>query len=135
MKKILATVAIAASLGAVLIGCGGNRDETQATSATTQTTYQRATTTTSRYSAAVEVYLSKARNLFPSETDAKLISLGEQACDVIIAYGSLTKTLLAIAEDPDWTTDMAYDAGYMFGIAIPVYCPQFTSEARVLASS
>lgn len=135
MKKVLATIAIAASLGAVLVGCGGNRDETQATSGTTQTTYQRATTTTSRYSAAVEVYLSKARTLFPSETDAKLISLGEEACGVIIAYGSLTKTLIAIAEDPDWTTDMAYDAAYLFGAAIPVYCPQFTSEARAFASS
>lgn len=135
MKKVLATIAIVASLGAILIGCGGSRGETQVTSATAETTYQRPTTTTSRYSAAVEVYLSKARNLFPSETDAKLISLGEQACGVIIAYGSLTKTLISIAEDPDWTTDMAYDAGYLFGIAIPVYCPQFTSEARAFASS
>lgn len=135
MKKTLATIAIAASLGVALIGCGGGLEETEATSATTQTTYQRPTTTTSRYSNSVEAYLKEARNLFPSASDAKLISLGQQACDVIIAHGSLTKTFISIASDPEWSSDMAYDAGYLFGIAIPVYCPQFNSEARALASS
>lgn len=135
MKKALATGAVVASLGLALIGCGGGRGQTEASSATTQTTYQRSTTTTSRYSTAVEVFLSEARGQFPGRTNDELIALGEQACDVIIAHGSLTKTFIAIASDPTWTTDLARDAGFLFGISIPVFCPQFMSEARALASA
>lgn len=128
MKRTLGIIGLALTIGVGATACGTDL----AAKPEPEVTYSKPTTTTSAYSLSVQGFLISARNRFPYETDDKLIWLGQQSCATIIAYGSLTKTMIAIAENPAWTREMARDAGYLFGISIPVFCPQFKAEAQRL---
>lgn len=90
--------------------------------------------TVSSYSVGERSFLSAARVRFPGRSDAELFSLGRTACETIDAFGSVELTLLSIAEDPDWSVDEARNAGYLFGLSIPLFCPRFEAEARRLVN-
>ena len=87
------------------------------------------TTTTSKYSTMERAYLSTLRERFGG-TDAQLFELGRTACQMIRAYGSVYAALQKIAFDPDWSLEEARNAGFLFGAAIPLFCPEFFAEAE-----
>lgn len=69
---------------------------------------------------------------YPGQSAAGLIKLGQTACTAVEAYDSVALALVAIAKDPSWSVQEAKDAGYVFGAAIPAFCPEYESELRAL---
>jgi hypothetical protein len=125
MNKRTAAAALIATAALTLIGCGA---ATESSSTTTTTIQKNTTTTQSKYDRQLSAYLDEMSDRFPYSSEAELVSLGENACNVVDAFGSVASAFVAIAEDPDWTVEMAGDAGYTFGVAIPVFCPEYLSE-------
>lgn len=115
-------------LGALILGSCSKSDtksSSPSVSATTSTTYK--STTTTSYSL-YDAYIKTLRTRFPNSSDSALISLGETACATIDAYGSVSRAMVAIASDPRWSASEANNAGYVFGVAIPVFCPRYLPE-------
>lgn len=127
MKKRTALAALTLTATFALVGCGAAEETKPSPESTTTTTY-RSTTTTSKYDGQMSDYLRSMRSRFPGNSDIKLIEIGEQSCTVIEASGSVIDAMLMIAEDPTWTREMAGDAGFTFGTAIPVFCPEYLPE-------
>lgn len=124
MNKYITTAALALTATIALVGCGTGKASTPST---TTATY-RSTTTTQKYDNAMTAYLRSMQSRFPGKSDAQLISLGEQACKVIDAYGSITSAMVGIAKDPSWSVSAAGDAAYVFGTSVPTFCPRYLPE-------
>ena len=129
MKKQIALISIAL-FSIIAVGCGSS-DNTK-TENTTTTTSAPATTTTV-YSA-LDSYVSSAKTRLPGATRTELIEVGQQSCTVIRAYGSVELAIIGIASDPTWTTEAARTAGYIMGLAIPLFCPEYTAEAQRISA-
>jgi hypothetical protein len=132
MKKKLAILSLVL-IPLIAVACGKSDSSkesvsTQAPVKETTTTTIRATTTTI-YSL-LDTYVDTVKSELPGASRSELIDLGKQACTTIRAYGSVELAILGIASDPSWTPRMAEAAGFVMGAAIPVFCPEFTSELR-----
>lgn len=102
-------------------------------SSKTSTPVSSVSTTTTAKSTMMDTYLKGMSSKFPNASASTLIQLGEMACDVIDASGSISRAIVNIASDPSWTSEMARSAGYTFGTAIPVFCPEYVPELNRLA--
>lgn len=131
--KIIALSALV-SIG-LIAGCssGSSKESAPKAENTTTTTTIARTTTTTVYSA-LDSYVSSAKTRLPGATRAELIEIGQQTCTVIRAYGSVELAVIGIASDPTWTTEMAKTAGYIMGLAIPLFCPEYTAEAQRISA-
>ncbi len=129
MKKQIALISIAL-FSIIAVGCGSS-DNTKTENTTTTTSAP--TTTTTVYSA-LDSYVSSAKTSLPNATRAELIKIGQQSCTVIRAYGSVELAIIGIASDPTWTTEAARTAGYIMGLAIPLFCPEYTAEAQRISA-
>lgn len=128
MKKTIAALSISAVafLGA---GCEVATNDSN-TNTDTPTTTQAPSSSPSKNSN-VSAYVKAAREVFPSASEADLIEVGQLACDTIDDNGSITGALIAIIDDPAFY-GLEYEAGYIMGAAIPVFCPEYKAELNRL---
>jgi hypothetical protein len=136
LKAVLAGTAITA---VALAGCGAaeTKSSTSATSPpTTSTTIAKKQTTTTLASqdVLIEAYVSVMKDYFPGTSRSTLIELGQNACMVIKTQGSVLDAMLAIANDPSFR-GMEEAVGYTFGVAVPVFCPQYQDEVDAIIAS
>jgi hypothetical protein len=124
-RKILGALCAVVVMAVPLIGC-----ESSETTGTTAP--EKVTTTTAKKASAIDVYVASMKVKYPNSSDAQLIDLGKTSCEVIDAFGSVADAIFAIAEDPTWDREMALNAGYTFGAAVPVFCPEYTAELKAL---
>jgi hypothetical protein len=122
MKTRTAAAALIAVATLTLIGCGTSRSTPEASTPTTA--YKQTTTTASKYGP----FLSAAQDKYPAASDSELIDLGITTCETIETFGSVLDTMLAIAEDPDWSVEEAGDAAFMIGLSVPTFCPEYLPE-------
>lgn len=125
-RKILGALCAVVIMAVPLIGCESS--DTKETATTNKAT----TTTTAKKSTSVDAYVASMKVKYPNSSSETLIDLGKTACDVIDAFGSVSDAMIAIATDPTWDREMAGNAGYTFGAAVPVFCPQYTAEIKAL---
>ena len=121
----LGAVAVAALIAA---GCGSP----DTTSDATPVTSAKATTTTVAKATPTDAFVNSMKTKFPNASRADLIDIGRASCDVIDAFGSVSEAMIAIAMDPTWDREMAGNAGYTMGAAIPVFCPQHLAELNAI---
>lgn len=135
MKKKLAILSLVL-IPFIAVACGKSDSSkesvsTQAPVKETTTTTIR-TTTTTIYSL-LDTYVDTVRSELPGASRSELIDLGEQACKTIRAAGSVELAITLIAADPSWTPQMARTAGFVFGAAVPVFCPEYIDEILSLS--
>lgn len=124
--RIIGTVCAVTLMATLAIGCESS-DKT-ASPATTA----KATATTVTKASPTDAFVNSMRTKFPNAPRADLIEIGQASCDVIDAFGSVSEAMIAIAIDPTWDREMAGDAGFTFGAAIPVFCPEYEAELKAL---
>jgi len=131
--KHIITICIASSI--LFIGCGKNETSApNSTVATSSTTVYKSTTTVKPKNTLMDIYFENMSEYFPKATKAELLDIGEQACAVIDAFGSVSSALAAIATDPDFA-NMQYEVGITIGSAVPVLCPEYEAELRRIVNS
>lgn len=135
-KIALASIAVAAF---ALAGCGTTKTEKSTPTVpapTTSTTFvkQQTTTTLSSTDVLTEAYIVAMREYFPNTSRSTLLDLGKTACLVIRTQGSVMKAMTAIANDPSFR-GMEEAVGYTFGVAVPVFCPEYLPELKRIIGS
>jgi len=120
MKKVIAASIL---LIVVAVGCASGSTEQPSS-----TTALKRTTTTISHASLVDAYVSAMSSEFPGETRADYISLGKEACAALDRVGSIDGVLTEIVLDPTITSSEAGDLGFIIGVAIPAFCPEYTSE-------
>jgi hypothetical protein len=120
MKKV---IALSVLLIVVAVGCASGSTEQPSS-----TTASKRTTTTITQASLVDAYVSAMSSEFPGETRADYISLGKEACAALDRVGSIDGVLTEIVLDPTITSSEAGDLGFIIGVAIPAFCPEYTSE-------
>jgi ABC-type glycerol-3-phosphate transport system substrate-binding protein len=133
MKIKIITLSALVSIG-LIVGCSGGSSKESAPKAESTTTTTLARTTTTTVYSALDSYVSSAKTRLPGATRAELIEIGQQSCTVIRAFGSVELAIIGIASDPTWTTEAAKTAGYIMGLAIPLFCPEYTAEAQRISA-
>ena len=131
--RLIAVTAIAGA--ALLSACGTKSSDATYTSsnkpASTTTTVQRTTSTTISKTIMEDAFVEATRDLYPGLSRAKAIELGKTTCDTIDQFGSVEQTVTAIIASGDFV-GMESDVGYMMGVSIPVFCPEYLAEAERL---
>lgn len=125
--KLKYVIGICIASTVLFIGCGKNSSSLDSAQSTTSTTVYKTTTTAKPKNTLMDAYYESMSVYFPRATKAELLDIGEKACDMIDAYGSVSATILAISTDPDFV-DMQYEAGVAIGSAIPTLCPEYQAE-------
>jgi hypothetical protein len=121
MKKV---IALSALLIAVAVGCSSQAD----TQSSTSTTFKKSTTTKPSQSSLVDSFVGAMSEEFPGATRSEYISLGKTACDALDRVGSIDGVLTEIVIDPTISSSEAGDLGFIIGVAIPAFCPEYTAE-------
>ena len=128
MKKQIALISIAL-LSIIAIGCGSS--ESAKTENPTTTTSRNKTTTTLKTSSGEDAYVANMKTIFPKASRSELIDLGKTTCAAIDESGSVSATLLKIANDPDFS-DMMYESGFTIGASVEYFCPEYMDEVLEL---
>ena len=124
--KVIGTICAVALMAGLAIGC----ESSESTTSTADTV--KATTTTVAKASPTDAFVNAMKVKYPNSSRTQLIDLGETSCEVIDAFGSVEEAIFAIAEDPTWDREMANNAGYTFGAAIPVFCPEYLAELNAI---
>lgn len=127
------SIALIGLLSVVAIGCSSGKTSAPVETTTT-TTAKVVTPTTLKQSTLIDIYVDTMQERYPAASRTKLIELGQSACDVINIYGSVSAAIVGMSQDPEFA-EMASDIGYTFGVAVPVFCPQYEAEIRRIANS
>ena len=121
MKKV---IALSALLIAVAVGCSSQSD----TPSSTATTFKKATTTTLSQSSLVDSFVRAMSEEFPGATRSEYIPLGKAACDALDRIGSIYGVITEIVIDQTISSSEANYLGFIIGVAIPAFCPEYTAE-------
>ncbi len=130
MKKQIALISIAL-LSIVAVGCGSSGSTKTENPTTTTSRSKTTTTTTFKKSSGEDAYVANMKTIFPKASRSDLIDLGKTTCAAIDESGSVSATLLKIANDPDWS-DMMYEAGFSIGASVEYFCPEYMDEVLEL---
>jgi len=133
-KKLTYCIVAILAASAVSLGCGvkpAASNEPAPTTTTTQARRQTTTTTAPKQDILVEAFVLAMKDWFPNMTRSDAIELGVTMCDTIDIYGNVSDTVDAIIASGRFR-GMEGDIGYVMGVSIPVYCPQYEAEAQRL---
>ena len=133
MKKTL--IAIVFSGAVVIAGCGSQTEsKTQTTMKSSEAPARPSATTSTTISQdiMIEAYVAAMRDWFGAVlTRSEAITLGKTMCDTIDDYGNVSVTVDGIIASGRFV-GMEGDVGYVMGVSIPVFCPEYEAEAKRL---
>lgn len=136
-KKFLYPLAAIVVASVISVGCGTKTADSKESPATTAPTTteaprrQTTTTTVPSQSVMIEAYVLAMNDYFPTMSRSDAITLGKTMCDTIDVYGNVADTVTGIIESGRFR-GMEGDVGYLMGVSIPVFCPEYEAEARRL---
>jgi len=131
----LKALALALVAAFALTACGSS-NTAQPTVTVTET--QSDTSGSSNTDTGIDgVYLATLHDLgnqyIDSSSDTLLIQIGHQVCDALDQGVTVYDLIAALANSGNFTTSASQEAvGYIIGVSVAAYCPQYTSQVQSL---